>query len=392
MTPTQLAHRMQHIAPFEVMEIQTAARALEREGHDIIHMEIGEPDFATPPQVIEAAKRALTDTRMAYTSALGIAPLREAIAGFYQSHYGVTVDPARIVVTAGSSAALLLTFGVLLNAGDEVLMADPGYPCNRHFVRTLDAVPVPVAAGAASGYQLTASDVAAHWGSRTRAALVASPSNPTGTVVTPDALAAIHREVSARGGTLVVDEIYQGLTYDLAPATALSLPNAADDVFVINSFSKYFHMTGWRLGWVVAPADAVRALETLAQNLFISPSAIAQHAALAAFQPDTLALLETRRQELQARRDYLVPALRRVGFGVPVMPQGAFYVYAESSALAADSFALSRDILHRAHVAATPGKDFGHAAPERHMRFAYTQSIARLEEAVSRIASMGASS
>jgi aspartate/methionine/tyrosine aminotransferase len=382
-TLNTLARRMQHIAPFEVMEIQTAARALERDGHDVIHMEIGEPDFPTPPLVIEAAKRALDNERMTYTSALGIPPLREAIAAFYQSHYGVTVDPARIVVTAGSSAALLLTFGVLLNSGDEVLMADPGYPCNRHFVRTLDAVPVGVATDADSGYQLTAAHIAQHWQESTRAALVATPSNPTGTIVSPDSLRAIHREVSARGGTLVVDEIYQGLTYDVAPTTALTI---ADDIFVINSFSKYFHMTGWRLGWVVAPPQHVRALETLAQNLFISPSAIAQYAALAAFTPETRALLETRRQELQARRDFLVPALRQIGFGVPVMPQGAFYVYAESSAIACDSFQLSRDILNRAHVAATPGKDFGVAAPERHMRFAYTQSIARLNQAVERIA------
>lgn len=378
----RLAGRMAHIAPFEVMEIQSRARQLEAAGHDVIHMEIGEPDFRTPQPVIDAAKRALDEHRMYYTSALGIRPLREAIAAFYASKYGVTVSPDRIIVTAGSSAALLLAFGVLLNPGDEVLMADPGYPCNRHFVRTLEGVPRTVPVGADTAYQLQHGHVARHWSERTVATLVASPSNPTGTLVAPDELRAIHRETAARGGTLIVDEIYQGLTYGVEPSTALSL---GDDLFVINSFSKYFQMTGWRIGWLVAPQAYVREIETLAQNLFISPSAIAQHAALEAFQPATLAILEARRAELHARRDFLIPALREAGFGVPSEPQGAFYIYADSSGLANDSFALARRILEEAYVAITPGKDFGAHEPEKHIRIAYTQPVARLAEAMARI-------
>lgn len=378
----RLAARMAYIEPFEVMEIQTLARRLEAQGKKVIHMEIGEPDFTTPRPIVDAAIRALNERPMFYTSALGIMPLREAIAGYYQSKYGVTVAPQRIAVTAGSSAALLLAMGVLLNAGDEVLMADPGYPCNRHFVRTLEAVPRTIPVGPDSAYQLTHEHVARHWGPRTAATLVASPSNPTGTLVTPDELKAIHAATIARGGTLIVDEIYQGLTYGVAPSTALAF---GDDLFVINSFSKYFQMTGWRLGWLVVPPAYVREVETLAQNLFISASAPAQYAALAAFKPETIAILEQRRAEFEARRDFLIPALKELGFGVPVVPGGAFYIYADCSRLASGSFDLSRRILMEAHVAITPGKDFGANEPEKHVRIAYTNSIGTLREAVGRI-------
>lgn len=379
-----LAQRMSHIKPFEAMEILAAARVLEAAGHDVIHMEIGEPDLPTPPEVIAAAKQALDTQRIGYTPPLGIMPLREAIAAFYQSHYGVTVPVERIAVTAGSSAALLLAFGLLLDADDEVLMSDPSYPCNRYFVATFDANARCVPVGAAENYQLNADLVARNWTPQSVAALVATPSNPTGTVVPPHELAAIHQAVSARGGTLIVDEIYQGLTYESSAATALAF---TDEAIVINSFSKYFYMTGWRLGWLVVPEKLVRPLETLTQNLFISPPALAQYAALAAFTPTTLALLEERRAEMRARRDFLVPALRELGFGVPVTPQGAFYVYADSSALAPDSFALCQRILQSAHVAMTPGKDFGVHRSAQHVRIAYTQSIARLEEAVARLRS-----
>ena len=377
-----LAARMAHIEAFEVMEIQTLAREVEAQGRDVIHLEIGEPDFRTPQPVVDAAKRALDETRMYYTSALGLSALRDAISGFYRTRYGVEVPASRIVVTAGSSAALLLAFGVLLDDGDEVLLADPGYPCNRHFVRTLGGVPRGIAVGPSSRYQLTADLARAHWGDRTRMAMVASPANPTGTLVTPaeiGRLAALTRE---RGGTLLVDEIYHGLTYGLDARTAAE---QGDDVYVVNSFSKYFQMTGWRLGWLVAPPAMVRRIETLAQNLFISPSAVAQHAALACFTPETLAITEARRAELDERRRYLVPALESLGFRVPVVPEGAFYIYADSSSLSNDSFTLARRILTEAHVAVTPGKDFGANEPERHIRIAYTQTVARLEEAVARI-------
>jgi aspartate/methionine/tyrosine aminotransferase len=378
----RLASRMSHIAPFEVMEIQTAARELERQGHDVIHMEIGEPDFATPQPIIDAAIQALNQKPMFYTSALGIAPLREAIAKFYKTKYNVEVDASRIIVTSGSSAALLLTMGVLLNQGDEVLMADPSYPCNRHFVRAMEGVPKTISVGAEHDYQLTAGHIEQHWNPKTVAALIASPSNPTGTLVSRDELNQIHQAVAARNGTLIVDEIYQGLTYGVEPSTALSI---SDDLFVINSFSKYFQMTGWRLGWVVVPPAYVREVEKLAQNLFISPSTPAQYAALAAFDVETIRVLEERRAEFQARRDFLIPALRELCFGIPVVPQGAFYIYADSSKLSTSSFDLSRKILAEAHVALTPGKDFGANHPERHIRIAYTNKIPRLAEAIERI-------
>jgi aspartate/methionine/tyrosine aminotransferase len=378
----RVAARMAHIEPFEVMEIQTLARQVEAQGHDVIHLEIGEPDFRTPQPVVEAAKKALDEQPMFYTSALGYMPLREAIARFYRDRYGVEVPASRIVVTAGSSAALLLAFGVLLDAGDEVLLADPGYPCNRHFARTLGAVPRPIAVGPDHHYQLTADLARRHWGAKTRMVMVASPSNPTGTLVTREEaheLAALARD---KGGTLLMDEIYHGLTYGVDAHSAVE---CGEDVLVVNSFSKYFQMTGWRLGWLVAPPHLVRKIETLAQNLFISPSTVAQHAALACFSPETIAIVEQRRAELDARRRFLIPALESVGLRVPVIPQGAFYIYADSSAVAADSFALARRILTEAHVAVTPGKDFGHNEPERHIRIAYTQPVARLEEAVARI-------
>jgi aspartate/methionine/tyrosine aminotransferase len=377
-----VASRMASIAPFEVMEIQTLARSLEAQGRDVIHLEIGEPDFRTPAPVVDAARRALDAQPMFYTSALGIPALREAISRYYRDRYRLDVPAERIVVTAGSSAALLLAFGVLLDAGDEVLLSDPGYPCNRHFVHALGGVPRLVAVDAQSRYQLTPDVAARAWTPRTRIAMVASPSNPTGTMVTPAEIAALAALARERGATLLVDEIYHGLTYGLDARTALE---AGDDVFVINSFSKYFQMTGWRLGWLVAPTACVREVEKLAQNLYISPATLSQHAALAAFEPETLAILEARRRELGQRRDYLLPALQSLGFGIPVQPEGAFYVYADCSRLAPDSFALARTVLEKVGVAITPGKDFGFNQPEKHIRIAYTQPVARLEEAVARL-------
>jgi aspartate/methionine/tyrosine aminotransferase len=377
------AARMAHIEPFEVMEIQTLAREVEAGGRDVVHLEIGEPDFTTPRPIVEAAKRALDTKALFYTSAVGIPGLRAAISGFYRERYGADVPPSRIVVTAGSSAALLLAFGVILDPGDEVLLADPGYPCNRHFVHTLGGTPRLVPVGPESRYQLTAPQARAHWNERTRIAMVATPSNPTGTMVTAAEIGEMAQLCRERGGSLVVDEIYHGLVYE--GEGAFSAVGAGEDVIVINSFSKYFQMTGWRLGWMVVPPGLVREVEKLAQNLFISPSTLAQHAALACFAPETIAIVEERRAELDRRRRYLIPALEALGFRVPVIPQGAFYVYADCSALTADSFAFARDVLVKAGVAFTPGKDFGHNEPERHVRIAYTQPIARREEAVARL-------
>jgi len=369
------------------MEVQTAARALEAAGHSVIHMEIGEPDFPTPAPVLAAAQLALADGGIYYTSALGIPELRQAIARHYAQRYGVAIAPERVIVTAGSSAALLLVMALLVDRDDRILLSDPGYPCNRHFVRVLEGEPVGVPVGPETNYQLSADLIERHWTSRTRGVLIASPSNPTGTAVAPDEMRAIATAVARLRGRLIVDEIYLGLSYGGEPESVLSLAGPlADDLFVVSSFSKYFNMTGWRLGWVVAPERHVRDLEKIAQNLYISPPTLSQRAALACFRPETLALLEARRQAFRDRRNYLVPALRELGFGIPVMPSGGFFVYADSSRLSPDSERFCREVLAGAHVAITPGVDFGVHRAGDHVRFAYTIEMAKLEEGVARLA------
>ena len=376
------AARLDEMTPFRAMDLMARAQRLETEGRSIVHFEVGEPDFPTPPRVIAAAQAYLQRGRIAYTPALGLPALRRAIAGFYGTRYGIDLDPERVVVTAGGSAALLLSMGLLLDPGDELLLGDPGYPCNLNIAAFCGARPRPIAVGADSSYQPSAAQVAAAWSPRSRALLLASPSNPTGTMLDAAALRALYDIVAERGGSLVVDEIYHGLTYGAAAATALAV---ADDVFVVGSFSKYFGMTGWRLGWLVVPAGLSRQVEKLAQNLYISSSAPAQHAALAAFDAETLALLEQRRVEFGRRRDLMLAGLRRLGFGVAVVPQGAFYLYADSSHLAADSFELAHDLLERGGVAVTPGIDFGRSAAEKHLRFAYTVNEEQIMEGLRRI-------
>ncbi|WP_322105240.1 pyridoxal phosphate-dependent aminotransferase [Paraburkholderia sp. J41] len=382
----RLAARVDAIQPFYVMELAKEAAALERAGRDIIHMGIGEPDFTAPEPVVEAAAAALRRGVTQYTGALGIHALREAIAGHYRNAYGVEVDPARIVVTAGASAALLLACTALVDRDDEVLMPDPSYPCNRHFVAAAEGKPVLVPSGPEARFQLTAADVERLWTPRTRGVLLASPSNPTGTSIEPAELERIVHAVRERGGFTIVDEIYQGLSYDAPPVSALSF---GEDVVTVNSFSKYFNMTGWRLGWLVVPPALVGAFEKLAQNLFICASALAQHAALACFEPDTLEIYEARRFEFKRRRDFIAPALASLGFTVPVMPDGAFYVYADCSNVnhpaAGDSDALTRAMLHEAGTVIVPGMDFGVAAPHRYVRLSYATAYARLEEAVERL-------
>ncbi|BDG09837.1 pyridoxal phosphate-dependent aminotransferase [Anaeromyxobacter paludicola] len=387
-SPARLAARMRAIEPFHAMDVLARAHALEAAGRSIVHMEVGEPDFETPRPVLERAARVTAKGSVPYTQALGLPALREAIARFYAERYHVEVAPERIVVTAGASGALLLAMGVLVNPGEEVLMADPCYPCNRQFIRVMGGEPRCLPVGPETRWQPTAELLGRHWGERTAAALVASPANPTGTMIDHAELGRIAALVEARGGVLVVDEIYHGLTYGLDARTALAL---SDRVFVVNSFSKYFDMTGWRLGWLVAPPEYVRELEKLQQNLFICPSTVAQQAALAAFEPATIDLLEGRRREFQARRDFLLPALRELGFGLPVVPEGAFYLYADCARFSSDSFAFALEILERAGVALTPGRDFGQHLPERHLRIAYTTSRPNLELAVERLRSFLAS-
>ncbi len=379
-----LARRMGDIEPFHVMALLARAKALETQGRDIVHMEIGEPDFATPRPICEAGIRALEQGELFYTPALGLPALREAIAGFYKTRYGVAVSPSRIVITPGSSGALLLAIAALVNPGDQVLMADPGYPANRHFVRMMEGEAVGVPVGPDSHYQLTPELIEQHWGQRTVAALVATPSNPTGTLISRERIAAMAAFAQQRQGVLIVDEIYHGLVYEGATHTAL---DAGDNVFVINSFSKYFNMTGWRLGWMVAPDAYVSDLDKLSQNIFLSAPTPAQMAALVAFEPETLAICDARREAFRERRDYLVPALRALGFDIPHMPQGAFYVYAGCGRFTQDSHAFALDLLQQAGVAITPGIDFGHHRAREHVRFAYTRPVERLAEGVRRIRS-----
>jgi len=377
-----IANRMQHIEPFYVMDLLARARALEASGRSVIHMEIGEPDFITPDPIIQAGKAALDAGHTHYTNAMGLPALREAISTYYKEHYKVDVPIERIVITPGASGALQLAFGVLIDPGDQILMTDPGYPCNRHFVRLFEGDPVLIPVNHTTDYQLTIEQIETHWTPRTRGILVASPANPTGALVKHKNLEKLHAMGQSRGGHLIVDEIYHGLVYDNEPTTALSV---SDDIFVINSFSKYFGMTGWRIGWMVVPEAYVRSVDVLAQNIFLAASTPAQYAALAAFEEDTLAILDQRRHEFQARRNFLLPELRETGFDIPVTPEGAFYLYADSSRIADDSFALANDLLEKVGVAVTPGKDFGNNAPEKHIRFAYTTSMNNLEEGVRRI-------
>jgi aspartate/methionine/tyrosine aminotransferase len=378
----RLASRLDHIAPFHVMELAKMASELERDGRSIIHMGIGEPDFTAPAPVIEAATRAMADGKMQYTAATGLPALRRAISDHYRAVYGLEISPERIVVTAGASAALLLACAALVEPGAEVLMPDPSYPCNRHFVAAFEGRAQMIASGPAQRFQLSEAMVRDHWNEATRGVLLASPSNPTGTSIAHDELARIAAFVREKGGFTIVDEIYQGLTYDEAPFSALSL---GEDIIVINSFSKYFNMTGWRLGWLVVPPAMVRAIEKLSQNLFICASSIAQHAGLACFTPEAIAIFEARKAEFKRRRDYIVPALRELGFRVPVTPDGAFYVYADCSALSDDADALTIGMLNEAGVVLVPGLDFGPSTARQYIRVSYATSMENLQEAVARL-------
>jgi len=380
---TTFSARSRAIEPFHVMALLARANELQAAGHDVIHLEIGEPDFTTAAPIVEAGQKALANGHTRYTAARGLPVLREAIAGFYAQRYGLSIDPERILVTPGGSGALLLASSLLVDPGKHWLLADPGYPCNRHFLRLVEGAAQLVPVGPESRYQLTPELIERHWDQDSVGALAASPANPTGTLLHKNELAALSSTLKARGGHLVVDEIYHGLTYGIDAPSVLEVD---DDAFVLNSFSKYFGMTGWRLGWLVAPPEAVGELEKLAQNLYISAPSMAQHAALACFEPATLAILEERREEFRRRRDYLLPALRELGFGIAVEPEGAFYLYADISAFGGDAFAFCQHFIETEHVAFTPGIDFGRYQASHHVRFAYTQSVERLQLAVERIA------
>ena len=379
---TPFAARAARIEPFHVMEVVKQAEALQRAGRSVIHLSIGEPDFTATEPVRRAAALAIEQGRTQYTPALGISRLRERIAEWYATRFGASVDPAAIAVTAGASGALLLTCAALVERDTEVLMPDPSYPCNRHFITAFEGRARLVPTGPETRFQLNAALVEKHWSAATRGVLVASPSNPTGTSIESGELGKLIAAVHARNGFVISDEIYLGLSYDDIASTALAI---SDQVIVINSFSKYFAMTGWRLGWVVMPPQLRPALERLAQNLYICASAVAQHAALACFEPESLAIYEAQRAEFRRRRDFLVPALEELGFGVPVRPDGAFYVYADITRFGDDSDRFVDSVLQATGVCMVPGKDFGIHSPQRFVRLSYATSYERLSEAVERL-------
>jgi aspartate/methionine/tyrosine aminotransferase len=376
------AERLDHIEPFHVMRIITRAMELQSSGVDVVNLAVGEPDFPTPKLVVEAGLRALREDRMKYLPALGSDELRDAISKWYRDRYNIEVPANRVAITTGSSAALLLTMGVLVSPGDEILMADPGYPANRHFVSAMNGRAILIPVGPETNYQLTAGVVAKYWTDRTVGVMVASPSNPTGTSIKQDTLRDIHRVVQAKQGTLIVDEIYHGITFGFDASSSLEF---ADDIFVINSFSKYFAMTGWRLGWAVIPDGFIDSFEKLAQNLFISSPDLAQRAALASFHPDSIRECEAHRANYQEHRDFLLAELRDIGFKVPVEPTGAIYIYADCSKFSNDSFKLCEDLIENAGVAVAPGLDFGVYRANEHIRFSYPKPIPVLAEGVRRI-------
>ncbi|MDI9331257.1 MAG: pyridoxal phosphate-dependent aminotransferase [Alphaproteobacteria bacterium] len=388
----RIAQRVQRIEPFHVMEVAKAAGEMARQippgAPPMLFLNIGEPDFTAPPLVVQAAEQALRDGRTQYLPALGLPALRERLSDWYGQRFGVTVPARRIVITAGASAALQLACLALIEAGDEVLMPDPCYPCNRQFVNAAEGRAVLLPCDASQRYQLDAAQVREHWGAQTRGVLLASPSNPTGTSIATTEMAGIHDWVSRQGGVTLVDEIYLGLSFDAAwGQTALALD---EQIISVNSFSKYFNMTGWRLGWLVVPEALVAVIERLAQNLFICASAVAQHAALACFEPASLSVYEQRREQFRSRRDFFVPALKDAGLSVPVMPDGAFYAWADCSALCQrlglpGSWELAFDLMRRVGVAATPGRDFGSHGTEQHIRFSTASSMEHLVDAARRL-------
>lgn len=375
--------RSESIEPFQVMNLLARANALQAEGKNVIHLEIGEPDFTTAEPVLTAAKAAIEAGHTHYTSALGLPELRQAIANLYKIRYNLEIDCNRILVTSGGSGALLLASGLLVEAGQHLLMADPGYPCNRNFLRLIEADAKMVATDHSTNYQLTAELIDKHWDKDTTGVLVASPANPTGTILNKLELSALTQCCKQHGGCFISDEIYHGLTYDVDAPSALEVD---DDAYILNSFSKYYGMTGWRLGWLVAPLNAVTSLEKFAQNIYISPASISQYAALACFTPQAQEIFEARKAEFAKRRDFLLPALTELGFKIKTRPDGAFYLYADITAFSDDAYKFCYYFLENQHVAFTPGVDFGHYRSNAHVRFAYTKSLPVLEEAVERIA------
>ncbi|GAB3238341.1 aminotransferase class I/II-fold pyridoxal phosphate-dependent enzyme [Kineosporia babensis] len=382
--PSQRALAVQ---PFYAMEFGKNAQALEAEGHPVIKLNLGEPDFGAPPAVLSALQKIADGRPLPYTGATGLLELRQAIAGFYRSEHDVVVDPRRIIVTAGASAALLLVSAALVDPGDRVLISDPSYPCNRQFAESFGAEVVLVPTTAETRFQLDLAAVQANWAEGTRGIMIATPSNPTGTSIEAAELKAICDFARERDAWRIVDEIYLNLGRRDAEGRAPASVLATDpDAFVINSFSKYFGMTGWRLGWCVVPEQFVPVMERLAQNYYICPSTPAQYAALECFTPQSLAVAEDRRQEFERRRSVVVEGLEAAGLPVPVVPDGAFYAYFDVSGTGLSAWDFCERALAEKHVALTPGKDFGRIGADRYVRLSYSASVAELKEGLTRLA------
>jgi len=376
------ADRVERIDPFRVMELMARAQQLQREGADIVHLEVGEPDFVTAAPILKAGLQALEQGRTGYTSAMGLPELREKISEYYLHKYNFNLDSRRVILTSGASGALMLATALLVNPGDGVLVVDPGYPCNRHFVELMGGRPQAVKVDVEDGFQINLQKLEQSWNAETRGIMLASPANPTGRVLNKKLLQDIVSFVDDRNGYIIMDEIYHGLSYD---AEDVSMLEISDDAFVINSFSKYFGMTGWRLGWMVVPDQAVESVAKLAQNFYIAPPTISQYAALAAFSDESIGIFEQRKTIFQQRRDFLLPSLRELGFIIPEYSEGAFYLYANIKNFSTNSECFCNELLAATGVAVTPGTDFGEYKSNEHIRFAYTTEIEQLEKAVLRI-------
>lgn len=380
--PEGISKRASQISPFHVMDLLARAKKLQDEGRDIIHLEVGEPDFDTPEPVISAAIAAAKQVKLHYTPATGLPELKQAVADYYKRRFGLNILPERVIITPGASGALQLILASVLDAGEEIIISDPGYPCNTNISRLLNAVPVQIPVGKETGFQLSQKHLEQYWSNKTRAVLVASPSNPTGTLINQVTMQQLIETTLERSGCFIVDEIYQGLVYGEQSFSALEF---SDKIFIINSFSKYFGMTGWRLGWAIVPESHMQAVDQIAQNIFLAPCTLSQYAALKAFEPETQSVLESRRSEFESRRNFLIAELRTMGFKIEAEPHGAFYIYADCSAFANDSFDWVNRLLEEQGVAVTPGLDFGSHLASKHVRFAYTRPVDVLKQACERI-------
>jgi aspartate/methionine/tyrosine aminotransferase len=373
--------RIDQIEPFRVMQLLERAKALEAGGRRIIHLEIGEPDFPTPASVIDAAHRYLDAGDNRYTPSTGNPQLQQALSDWYRREYSLDIAPERILITPGTSGAFSLIYAALLDAGESVLLSDPGYPCQRNFIRLAGGEAINIPVGPETRYHLSADLIADRWQPHSRAAVLINPSNPTGTLIEDDALTELAAACRAQGGYLISDEIYHGLTYGAQARCALAVD---DQAIVVNGFSKRWAMTGWRIGWIVVPESLIDACRRVMQNIFIAAPTLSQQVAIAALAEE--AAVERMRQAYDERRCFLLQALPPLGFDIVVEPQGAFYIYANVRRITDDATALCHDLLEQAGVAVTPGADFGRYRANEHVRFSYATGLDQIRTGVERLA------